>query len=147
MTALVTDRNVNLIAACHCIFPKAKQLVCLWHLNKNLVTAGKGLQEKDEWEGFLKDWRRYTVWAKTPELYEEGMVKMNELYVSNLPKLVHSGGAGESPKLVILRVKLTLQIWPQTTLLPGIGLHQEARRLERALRTCLDRWRYAPRTA
>lgn len=77
---IVTDRDNQLIAAVRSIYPDAKQMLCSWHLSKNLVAKGKAGVPQDKWEAFERDWRRYLVSARTVNELDEGIINFERLY-------------------------------------------------------------------
>lgn len=56
-SVIVTDRELALMKAIDKIFPKSKHLLCIWHINKNILAKCKSLFEsKDKWDQFMKSW-------------------------------------------------------------------------------------------
>lgn len=54
---LITDRDRGLLLAIQEVFPTSGHLLCLWHVNKNVVKRCKRLfRSGDAWEGFMSAW-------------------------------------------------------------------------------------------
>jgi len=68
--AIVTDRELALLNAIPLVFPQAKNILCLWHVNKNVRTRCKKHFPKDEWEPFKISWNAVTN-ARTEPEYDE----------------------------------------------------------------------------
>lgn len=61
---LVTDRELALIAAIRIHFETAEILLCIWHIEKNVIKTCKPRfsgKPKEEWDTFMKDWRSVGV--------------------------------------------------------------------------------------
>ena len=59
---MVTDRELTLTNAIRRVFPKSKNLLCVWHINKNLASHCKQGFSADEWTGFKGDWNEVIKW-------------------------------------------------------------------------------------
>jgi MULE transposase domain len=54
---IVTDRELALMNSIKLVFPSTKNLICLWHVNKNITANCKKLfNTEQEWENFLELW-------------------------------------------------------------------------------------------
>ena len=54
---IVTDRDPALVSAVATIFPMAQHLLCLWHIEKNILTnCKKQFKSDDKWQEFLQAW-------------------------------------------------------------------------------------------
>ncbi|KAF8388613.1 hypothetical protein HHK36_027290 [Tetracentron sinense] len=54
---LVTDRELALINAIKTVFPTSKNLLCLWHISKNvLANCKKCFNEEEIFDKFMQDW-------------------------------------------------------------------------------------------
>ncbi|CAG8471066.1 9687_t:CDS:1, partial [Cetraspora pellucida] len=63
----VTDRKLALIYAIHDIFSNSKNILCRWHMEKNILTKCKDhFCTNQEWEAFLCCWIEI-VKSKTEE--------------------------------------------------------------------------------
>jgi transposase-like protein len=58
---MVTDKKVALMKAIKSVFPSATNLLCIWHINKNVQSHGKILgiyqADTDEESSFMKQWQ------------------------------------------------------------------------------------------
>lgn len=55
--AIVTDRELALMNAIKVIFPNSTHLLCVWHIEKNIMAKCKKIfRTKDDWEEFIKTW-------------------------------------------------------------------------------------------
>ncbi|XP_077215582.1 protein FAR1-RELATED SEQUENCE 5-like [Tasmannia lanceolata] len=53
----VTDRELALMKAIEIVFPTAINLLCVWHIDKNILSKCKRhFQDGDNWEEFLSSW-------------------------------------------------------------------------------------------
>ncbi len=71
---IVTDKDQGLMNAVRNIFPISKNLLCGWHINKNVLSYGRELkiyekESKDE-DAFMTQWR-VLVSSKTVEDYKK----------------------------------------------------------------------------
>ncbi len=68
---LMTNRDVRLINVSHSIFSRVRHLLCVWHINKNVLTHCKShFIIKEEWEKFYSEWQAM-MYAHTTEIYQE----------------------------------------------------------------------------
>lgn len=57
--AIVTDRELALVNAIEVVFPRTGHLLCLWHIEKNILAKCKKEFDKDEdWDAFLLSWTK-----------------------------------------------------------------------------------------
>jgi hypothetical protein len=55
---MVTDRELALMNGIKVAFPRTANLLCGWHINKNLVANCKQLFAKNtSWDNFLNHWK------------------------------------------------------------------------------------------
>ncbi len=57
-TAIITDRELSLMNALTEVFPDSKNLICIWHIEKNLLSNVKKHFDTENWNRFLKTWKR-----------------------------------------------------------------------------------------
>ena len=84
-TVLATDGDrsiIKAIAAIPKIFPAAKHLLCLWHINKNVVSNCKKAFDSDGWLEFNSTWQG-VLYANTEEVFEEKWAAMEIKYHDN----------------------------------------------------------------
>ncbi len=77
---ILTDREPALALALENCLPSVKQIYCLWHIEKNIATKCKGGLSKDEFSGFIDDWKKWIVQAGTEEGLEEGIEALRSKY-------------------------------------------------------------------
>jgi hypothetical protein len=66
----VTDRELSLMNALNVVFPESKNLLCVWHINKNVLAKCKiEGWEAESFDLFLKEWNE-VVWSKTEHLLD-----------------------------------------------------------------------------
>ena len=77
---IVSDREMALISAIEVVFLATTHLLCLWHIEKNIVAKCKGyFEEKEDWDVFLSMWNS-VVYAETEEEFEESWLFLQLLY-------------------------------------------------------------------
>jgi hypothetical protein len=55
---LCTNRDLALLGAIKAIYPKSPHLLCVWHINKNVVAKTKHFfSSNEEFEAFIKTWK------------------------------------------------------------------------------------------
>jgi hypothetical protein len=67
--AIVTDRELALMNALSEVFPSTKNILCIWHINKNLVAKCKHFFGTEDWENFLNDWNS-CIYAANERLFK-----------------------------------------------------------------------------
>jgi hypothetical protein len=55
-TVIVTDMKKNLMIVIETQFSRINHLLCIWHINKNVVTNCKRSFNKKEWDVFFTEW-------------------------------------------------------------------------------------------
>ncbi|KAL7208658.1 hypothetical protein ACSBR1_030404 [Camellia fascicularis] len=74
---IVTDRELALMNAIYTVFPTTKNLLCRWHIGKNVLANCKKIFEtKDKWEMFIMSWNML-VMSSSEEVY---MQRLSLLY-------------------------------------------------------------------
>ena len=75
---IVTDKDQGLMNAIRNVFPQSHNLLCGWHINKNVLSYYQSLElcEKDSEEGsfFMSQWQAL-VTSKTTTDYEKRWIK------------------------------------------------------------------------
>jgi MULE transposase domain len=51
-----TDRELALMNAIGIVFPNTVNLLCIWHINKNILANCKKRFTDEKWEEFMKQW-------------------------------------------------------------------------------------------
>ena len=80
-TVFVTDSEPGLISAIPRTFPRAKHLLCLWHLNKNVLTNCRPWygDDEDEWKEFYNTWNT-VLYSKTEQKFDDAWNAMRLRY-------------------------------------------------------------------
>lgn len=73
---------IKTIAAHSKKFPEATHLLCLWHINKNVVSNCKILFSADDWIEFYSTWQK-VLYANTEEIFEEKWAAMKIKHAEN----------------------------------------------------------------
>ena len=82
---VVTDRELALMAALSEVFPRVKHLLCVWHINKNILAkcrkhfVGIGGDEDKAWDSFMSSWSECTE-ATTVDDYEASWLRFMHRY-------------------------------------------------------------------
>ena len=77
---IITDKEKALISAIETIFPNSKRMLCLWHIEKNLLTNVKAeFQDKVTWEIFMNSWKS-VLRSPTISVYEANLEKLRETF-------------------------------------------------------------------
>ncbi|XP_030445922.2 protein FAR1-RELATED SEQUENCE 5-like [Syzygium oleosum] len=72
-SAIVTDRELALMNAVRIVFPKSANLLCVWHIEKNIVAKCKPqFEEGTHWDSFMSDWSK-VLNSKTEAEYDENI--------------------------------------------------------------------------
>ena len=83
---LATDRDLGLMSAIREIFPRARNVLCLWHVAKNVLARCKRhFPTGDDWTGFLAAWQALLA-SPTPEDYDARLSDFRTRYCG-LPAL------------------------------------------------------------
>jgi hypothetical protein len=70
---LVTDRDLALMGAIRLVFPSAKLVLCLWHVEKNVAARCKRFfRDGEAWNEFFRAWGAL-LQSATPEGYFEAL--------------------------------------------------------------------------
>ncbi|XP_078149520.1 protein FAR1-RELATED SEQUENCE 5-like [Carex rostrata] len=78
---IITDREFALINAIKIVFPECKHLLCVWHIEKNILMKCKKYFETEEiWVGFLSSWKK-VVYSSTELEYNEHWKEFESSYV------------------------------------------------------------------
>ena len=80
---ILTDAQNSLIQAITIVYPLASHLLCLWHINKNVVVHCKKCFDNETWEEFLGIWHE-VLYAPTEEVFQENWLAMRAKYGEHL---------------------------------------------------------------
>ncbi|KAF8412056.1 hypothetical protein HHK36_000009 [Tetracentron sinense] len=84
---LVTDRELALINAIKTVFPTSKNLLCLWHISKNvLANCKKCFNEEEIFDKFMQDWNALAQ-SPTEADYNQALMSMTRDF-SLYPKVL-----------------------------------------------------------
>ena len=77
---IVTDRELALMNAVRLVFPTTTNLLCRWHISKNVLGNCKKLFErKDKWEAFMSAWS-VLVFSSKEDDYERNLRSLTTDY-------------------------------------------------------------------
>ena len=80
-TVVVTDRDLALINALATVFPLVSHLLCVWHVNKNVLAYCKpSFVTKEAWDKFYAAWQT-VVYANTSEIFDSTWSKLQNDYI------------------------------------------------------------------
>ena len=70
-TLVVTDMEIALINAIQRVFLTVNHVLCLWHMEKNVLANCKPFfNTKEEWQKFYEDWHK-VLFATTEAIFKE----------------------------------------------------------------------------
>ena len=82
LTVIVTDRERALLTAIGNVFPDARNLLCIWHINKNVLAKCKPLfSDGARFDAFMASWNA-VVYSETAAEYEEQWRTLREDFAS-----------------------------------------------------------------
>ena len=77
---VVTDRELALMNAVRLVFPTTTNLLCRWHISKNVLANCKKLFErKEKWEAFMSAWS-VLVFSSNEDEYERNLRSLTTDY-------------------------------------------------------------------
>lgn len=77
---IVTDKNQALMSAICVVFPNAANLLCIWHIEKNvLANTRRNFVTDREHQIFMETWVSICH-STSKEIYEEKWKKFKEIY-------------------------------------------------------------------
>ena len=83
LTVVVTDAETSLIAAIPIVFIGIKYLLCIWHINKNIVVhCKKWYQHDEDWKEFYAAWQT-VLYSDTVQKFEENWALMQFKFEDN----------------------------------------------------------------
>nr|CCA18090.1 Pc21g00130 putative [Albugo laibachii Nc14] len=84
---IVTDRELALMAAIDKVFSSSSHLLCIWHINKNILAKCKRqFETSEEWTVFLQQWC-ILVAANTELEYEKQWKELSDSFKTK-PKVL-----------------------------------------------------------
>lgn len=86
---LLTDSQDSLISACGLVFPEAKHMLCIWHIENNITTnCSKYFAKREELDTFKEDFKRI-MFATTEQIYEHEWDALQTKYTERYPFAVN----------------------------------------------------------
>ncbi|XP_077214390.1 protein FAR1-RELATED SEQUENCE 5-like [Tasmannia lanceolata] len=90
-TVIVTDRELALMGAIKIVFPGAMNLLCVWHIEKNILSKCKcHFQDEDDWHRFFSTWSTliesptemayHKAWQDFNDEFEEKGIALNYIF-------------------------------------------------------------------
>ena len=64
------------------VFPESKNLLCVWHIYKNLASHCKQGFSADEWTGFMGDWNEVIKMGSVTN-FEERWKELERKYINH----------------------------------------------------------------
>jgi len=84
-TVLCTDRELALMNSIAAVFPTCRNLLCVWHINKNIATnCKKYFENGEEWNCFLAAWNRLVHSSSEARLVQD-LAAFQEAYLVTYP--------------------------------------------------------------
>ena len=78
---IVPDRELALMNAVRLVFPTTTNLLCIWHISKNILANCKKLFErKEKWEAFMSAWS-VLVFSSNEDEYERNLRSLTTDYI------------------------------------------------------------------
>ncbi|KAL6547501.1 hypothetical protein OROMI_023222 [Orobanche minor] len=79
-SVIVTDREMALMKAIEVVFPNASNLLCVWHIEKNILSNCKPhFEKKEHWDEFLIAWNKI-VYSTTEEAFGRACGEIEFVY-------------------------------------------------------------------
>jgi hypothetical protein len=70
-SVIVSDRELALMKAIKLVFPRTVNLLCVWHIEKNILSKCKPhFKEEEDWTAFLNDWTTVINSTSVSEYHE-----------------------------------------------------------------------------
>ena len=93
---IVTDRDLGLMAALNSVFPNTANLLCRWHVEKNILSyTKKHFQKQEDFDLFMKEWKLLinmneeekfdSEWSNMKDKYQSSPLVINYLEGTWLP--------------------------------------------------------------
>jgi hypothetical protein len=80
VTTIVTDRELALMNAIEFVMPSVQTLLCVWHINKNVVAHFRKWFEGEDFPKVVDRWQNF-VSSATEEVFQENVVEMEAMVV------------------------------------------------------------------
>lgn len=77
---MLTDRELALMNAIKEVFPSVENLLCIWHINKNVLAHCKmAFTTKEDWDAFNTAWRA-VIYADSVQTFETRWRELSDYY-------------------------------------------------------------------
>jgi len=85
---LCTDRELALMKSIASVFPTSHNLLCVWHINKNLASrCKKYFTRGEQWDTFLAAWNRL-VYSRTEVTFAKEFAVFQQTYSATNPTVM-----------------------------------------------------------
>ena len=79
-SVIMSDRQQAFTNAVNVVFPATIHLLCVWHIEKNLMTnCRKHFDSKEEYDIFLSIWNK-VVYSSTEAEFDQNWLELQSLY-------------------------------------------------------------------
>ena len=86
-SSIVTDRELGLMAALNVVFPTSRHLLCIWHIQKNVLANTKKLfPNGEDWVLFQQEWTEL-MYSRTYSMFDSLWSQMQLKWVNNVDAL------------------------------------------------------------
>jgi transposase-like protein len=111
-SVILTDRYLAVINAASTLFPSAATLLCLWHVNKAVLTRCQpAFPEAEKWREFYNYWHSI-INSPTEEEYSKRLAEFQQKYI---PKHLEEVGYIKAAWLIPFKEKLVRAWVDQST--------------------------------
>ena len=84
---ICTDRELALMNSVSVVFPNCKNILCIWHINKNvLANCKKYFNVEESWNLFISEWNSL-VQSVSLEDYERKLTQFEQTYYATYPAI------------------------------------------------------------
>jgi hypothetical protein len=87
---IVTDRELASMNSMETVYPSTQNILCIWHINKNIAAKCKQLISSTSWDSFLLDWN-VCVSTHTSDDFQENWASFHLKYSYERPALDKHG--------------------------------------------------------
>jgi histone-lysine N-methyltransferase SETD2 len=81
---LCTNRELALMNGIAWVFPGCHNILCCWHINKNILANCKTRFSNVEWQQFMERWNMF-VSSTSVELFDAALGVFKEIYSGTHP--------------------------------------------------------------
>jgi histone-lysine N-methyltransferase SETD2 len=102
--AVVTDRELALMNAINEVFPDAKNLLCKWHIENNILSNIKTYFSTPDWEKFEVQWNELSN-SITPDIFDQNLAKLKTNIPTKAYDYIFKTWIGHKEKFVLAWTK------------------------------------------